>query len=465
MGSGVSPVGPDLLITGGDVVTMNPSREVLVGGTVAVGDGHIVDVGSSSALRSRWPDVEVLDATGCVIAPGMINAHQHMANSLSRSCIPDDLVAGTSIFEWSVPLHSASTADDEELSATLTAVDSLRNGVTTVIEAGTAAHPDRLAEGMRKAGIRGTIGRWGWDIEHGPHTAPASDTLAAQREMLDRFPPGQQVSAWVTLVGHSMASDELLVGAAELARSYGVGMTMHMSPTRSDPDVYLERTGRRPISHLDDLGVLDSHLLLAHCVWIDDDEVEALLRSRTAVAYTPWAYLRLGQGITSQGRHAELFDRGGRVALGCDAANAGDTVDLLRTAALSAGLAKDTKLDPTWFGAAEAFEMATIRGAEALGWDTEIGSLEPGKRADLVVHDATRPEWTPRGDVTLQLVWAADGRSVRDVLVGGKVVVRDHRSTTVDEADLHDHANRASAAMFERAGITVPHRWPIVPSA
>ena len=147
------------------------------------------------------------------------------------------------------------------------------------------------------------------------------------------------------------------------------------------------------------------------------------------------------------------------------AANAGDTVDLLRTAALSAGLAKDTKLDPTWFGAAEAFEMATIRGAEALGWDTEIGSLEPGKRADLVVHDATRPEWTPRGDVTLQLVWAADGRSVRDVLVGGKVVVRDHRSTTVDEADLHDHANRASAAMFERAGITVPHRWPIVPSA
>jgi len=441
---------------------MNERREVLSGGAVAIAGGTILDVGSSSAFRARWPEAEVLDATGCVVTPGLVNAHQHLGNSLTRSCIPDDLVPGESIFSWSVPLHAATGPDAEEVSATVTALDSLRNGVTTVIEAGTVAHPERIAAGMRAAGIRGTIGRWGWDIEHGPHTAPADETLDAQRQMLDRFPPGDVVSAWVTLVGHSLASDELLAGAADLARSRGVGMTMHMSPTRSDPEVYLERTGRRPLVHLDALGVLGEHLLLAHAVWLDDAEAELVLRTRTAIAYTPWAYLRLGQGVARMGRHADLHRAGGRIALGCDAANAGDTVDVLRTVALTAGLAKDTKIDPTWFGAADAFEMATIRGAEAIGWADRIGSLEPGKRADVVVHDATRPEWTPRGDVALQLVWSADGRSVRDVVVDGRIVVRDQHSTQIDERALHDEANAMAASVLAKARIEVPHRWPVV---
>ena len=455
----------DLLIAGGDIVTMNPRREVLEGGTVAVAGERIVAVGSSAALRARWPDAKILDARNCVVTPGLINAHQHLGGgALHRSCVPDNLVPGTSIFYWSVPLHEASTPDDEELATVLSAVESARNGVTTVIEAGTVAHPDRIGAGLRRVGLRGTVGIWGWDIEHGPLTGPADEVLGRQREMLDRFPPGNTVSAWVTLVGHSLASDELLVGAADLARARGVGMTMHLSPTKSDPDVYLERTGRRPVCHLADLGVLGPHLVLAHAVWIDDEECDELLRSRTAIAYTPWAYLRLGQGVAKNGRHAELFHRGGRIALGCDAANAGDTLDILRTAALAAGLAKDARVDPTWFGAPEAFEMATIRGAEAIGWDRDIGSLEPGKFADIVVHDTARPEWTPRGDLALQLIWSADGRSVRDVLVAGREVVRDGCCVTVDETELRQAAAVSSPALLARAGLTVPHRWPILPS-
>ena len=139
---------------------------------------------------------EQVDATGCVVTPGMINAHQHLGNGLVRSCIPDDLVPGSSIFSWSIPLHDATSADAEELSATVTAVEAARNGITTLIEAGTVAHPERIAAAMQRVGVRGTIGRWGWDIEHGPHTAPADESLDAQREMLERFPPGERVSAW-----------------------------------------------------------------------------------------------------------------------------------------------------------------------------------------------------------------------------------------------------------------------------
>lgn len=456
----------DLLIVNGDLVTMDPGRRVLTGGALAVRGSRIAAVGATSDLRRRWPDAPELDAAGGVVTPGMVNAHQHQTGDpLVRSCIPDDLPPGASIFEWSVPLHGNHDADDDELSAELSAVESVRNGVTTLIEAGTVAHPDRVAAAMARVGVRGTVGTWGWDTDAGPFAAPAAEVLARQRAVLEAFPPGGLVTGWVTLVGHNLASDELLEGAAALARERGVGMTMHLSPTSSDPHEYLARHGRRPVNHLEALGVLGPHLLLAHAVWLDDGELDLVLGSGTAVASCPWAYLRLGQGLSGQGRHADIFERGGRIALGCDATNAGDQMDILRAAALLAGITKDRRVDPRRFGAAEVFEMATIRGAEAVGMADEIGSLEEGKQADVVIHDATAPQWNPRGDVALQLVWSADGRTVRDVLVAGKVVVRAGRCVTADLPALCAAAAKRAPALLERTGITVPHRWPHVPSA
>ncbi|GAA5058304.1 5-methylthioadenosine/S-adenosylhomocysteine deaminase [Thermocatellispora tengchongensis] len=452
---------PDLLITGGDVVTMNPHREVLVGGTVAVAGDRIAAVGGTRELRERWPGTPELDATDCVVTPGMINAHQHLTGDpLTRACIPDDIGSDEAIHQWAVPIHAAHGPDDEELSALLSSVENLRNGVTTIIEAGTVAHPDRVAAGMRRAGVRGTIGAWGWDVQGAPHAAPAQEVLDRLRAVIESHPAGGLVEGRVTLVGHGLASDELLAGAADLARATGAGMTMHMSPGRGDPVHYLDKHGRRPLEHLAALGVLGGHLLLAHAVWLDDAEMSALLASGTAVAYCPWAYLRLGQGVTRAGRHAEMVRRGGRVALGCDAANAGDAADILRAAALAAGLAKDSSLDTAALGAPEAFEMATIGGAEAVGMSARIGSIEEGKLADLVVHDATGPQWTPRGDVAHQLVWSTDGRSVRDVFVGGHHVIQRGRCTTVDERALRKEAAKRSADLLKRAGIAVRNPWP-----
>ena len=237
-------------------------------------------------------------------------------------------------------------------------------------------------------------------------------------------------------------------------------MTMHLSPTSSDPERYLDRTGRRPVTHLNHLGVLGPNLLLGHGVWLDDEEIDLVLATRTAIAYCPWAYLRLGQGVTRMGRHAEIVERGGRVALGCDAANAGDVADILRAAALAAGIARDGRLDPQRFGAHQAFEMATIAGAEAIGMAGRIGSLEVGKQADIVVHDATDWGWLPRGDVGLQLIWGTDGRSVRDVFVAGRAVIRDGRCITVDAPALRHAAQARQRSLLDRAGITVPHVWP-----
>lgn len=451
----------ELIIANGDVVTMNPRREVLRGGAVVTEDDRIVAVGSTSQLLAAHPNARVVDASGCVVTPGMINAHQHLTGDpLVRSCIPDLLAPGVSIFGWSVPLHGAHTPADDEMTALLCCVESVQNGVTTLVEAGTVAHPHSVVKGMQQVGVRGTIGTWGWDIEVGPFVGTPTEVLDRQRAVLRDFPKGGLVEGWVTLVGHDLASDELLVGAAELARSAGTNMTMHLSPTSSDPERYLEKFGRRPVVHLQHLGVLGEHLLLAHGVWFDDEEMELVLATRTAIAYCPWAYLRLGQGVTKMSRHADIVERGGRVALGCDASNAGDVADILRAAAAAAGIARDMRLDPERFGAHEAFELATIAGAEAIGMADRIGSLEVGKQADIVVHQAKGWGWSPRGDVGLQLVWGTDGRSVRDVFVAGKDVVRDGRCVTVDTDALWAEAQDQQQSLLDRAGITIPHRWP-----
>lgn len=456
----------NLLIVNGDIVTMDAERRILAGGAIAVAGEWIVEVGSTTTLRDRYHAATLVDARGGLVTPGLINGHQHLTNNtLTASCVPDIWPSTKAIGEWSIPLTPNVSGDDEELAATIAAAQSALNGVTMLIEAGTVTHADRLAAGVRAVGVRATTGIWGSSIPGRPYCGPTDEALAHQRAMLDAFPPdGGLVTAWVTLIGHNTASDDLLAGAADLAREYGTGMTMHMSPIRDDPDHYLAHRGRRPIEHLHDLGVLGRHLLIAHGVWLDDAEVELLVESGTAVAYCPWAYLRLGQGASRMSRHAEMHLRGGRVCLGCDAANAGDHVDILKQAALAAGLAKDMRVDPTWFGAHEALEMATIRGAEAIGMDHLVGSIEAGKMADIVIHDADHPAWATRGDPVLQLVWATDGRSVHDVFVAGRPVVRDGRCVRVDLHELRPLAAERQAAILAATGLAVPHRWPMLPA-
>ncbi len=453
----------DLLVTGGDVVTMDGERRIILDGAIAIAGGTITDVGTTADLIAQFPDADRLDACGCVVTPGFVNTHQHVTGDpLARSCVPDDLGPGESIFSWAVPLNDAHTPDDDGLAATLTLVDSLLNGVTTVIEAGTIGHLQPAADAARTVGIRAGLGVWGWDIEHGPFTAPTAETLARQAATLDLLPAGGLVEGWITLVGHDLASDALLSGAAELSRERGAHMTMHISPTSNDPAAYLARVGVRPLVHLGRLGVLGPHLMLAHAVWLDDEEVELLRTSGTTVAYCPWAYLHHGQGVFREGKHMAMHRSGVAIGLGCDAPNANDGVDILDAARLAVGIAKDAAIDPTCCSAYDGLEMATVGGAAAAGMADRIGSLAPGMAADLVVHDATRAQWRPRGNPVQQLIWAAQGRTVRDVLVDGRVVVRDGRCTTVDEHDLRERATRHQSDVLARAGLGVPQRWPVV---
>ena len=340
------------------------------------------------------------------------------------------------------------------MSATLSLVEAVCNGITFTVEAGTVAHPDRVLAGFDRVGVGGTLGTWGWDTPGQPWAGTVDEVLARQCAVHDLTTDHPRVDGWVTLVGHDLMSDELVVAASELARSATTGLTFHLSPTSADRASYLARTGVPPVVHLERLGVLGAHVLIAHGVHVDDAELELLLATETALAYCPWAYLRLGQGVTRAGRHAEFAERNGRLAFGCDAENAGDAIDLFGVAALAAGLAKDTAVDPTRFGAQQALHHATLGGAAALGLEHELGSLTPGKRADIVLVDTTGPEWVPRSpDPALQLVWASDGRSVRHVVASGRVVVRDREPTLLDRRDLTAAAAERQRRLLRDAGL------------
>jgi 5-methylthioadenosine/S-adenosylhomocysteine deaminase len=451
----------DVLLIRGTVVTVNDRREVIGDGAVAVAGDMIVGVGPFRDLRQAHTDAAVSGTPSDLVVPGYVNAHQHLTGDrLIQSSIPDSLAPGESIFSWVVPVHAVHGPDDDLLSATLTLAEGLTNGITTTVEAGTVAHPDRVAAAAQALGARITLGTWGWDVEDGPFAAPADEVIDRQRSVLEGdF--GPLVTPWVTLVGHDLMSDQLVTAASALAREASTHLTFHLSPSVADVDQYLARTGRRPVEHLADLGVLGPELVVAHGVHVDEAELDLIVDSHTAVAACPWAYLRLGQGTTRELRHLELWRRGGRLALGCDAENAGDAVDGLRTAALFAGLCKDVPVDPTAFGAHDAFELLTRRGAEAIGMGDTIGSLEVGKAADVVVHDRSGLPWLPQADdVVQQLVWGSDGRSVRDVFVAGHKVVANGLPTGVDVLALGAEAQAAGTALLRRAGVTAKPRWP-----
>ena len=231
-----------MLVRGKHVVTMNATRDVFTDAAIVVDDDLVLEVAPWSDARDRFPHAEVVGGPTSLVTPGYVNAHQHLTGDrLVRSCIPDAIDSQEAIFGWAVPIHTAHTADDDHLSATLSLVEAIGNGITCTVEAGTVAHPDRVAAAMHEIGTRGTIGRWGWDVGDGPQAAPAAEVLERMRALVSAHPRGALVEGWVTLVGHDLMSDELVTGASSLAVEMGTHLTFHLSPHRGDPASYLER--------------------------------------------------------------------------------------------------------------------------------------------------------------------------------------------------------------------------------
>jgi 5-methylthioadenosine/S-adenosylhomocysteine deaminase len=465
MNAAATPERVDVIIEGSHVVTMNPDRDIILDGAVAVRGRDIVAVGKAADIRAGYTADRMLGGDRFVVTPGMVNTHIHITGEpLTRGYVPDDTPFVENVFEWLCPLYAQYDATEERVSGQLAAVEMLRSGTTTFLEAGTIRFLDEVIDGLVEVGIRGRVGRWVWDIPPEPsvyrqNTDAAIDHLQHQLTAHRSHADGR-ISAWSILVGHTTCSDPLWRAAKQLADDHGVGLSFHMSPAQLDPDGFIAEFGQRPMVHLAEIGVLDRNVAMTHCVRIDDTELALIAQSGASVAHCPTTALKVSYGITQVGKFPEMVQQGINVSIGTDGNNASNYSDLMRATYLVAGLFKDARVDPQMFPAEKAYEMATIGGAKTMLLDDQIGSLTPGRRADVVLHDTDRPEWRPLLNVINQLVWSADGRGVHTVLVDGKVVVEDGHCTTIDEAKLWADAQQMGESITARSGLPDKAKFP-----
>lgn len=456
----------DTIIHGWQVVTMNAARDIIRNGAVAIHHGKIVAVDKASVIDATYEADRMIGGDRFVVTPGLINSHIHVTGEpLTRGYVPDDTPFVENVFMWLCPLYSVYTAEEERLSAQLAAVEMLKSGTTSFLEAGTIRFLDEVVDGLTEVGIRGRVGRWVWDLPPEPsvYQQRTDEAIAHLEHQLDAYPAGPEdrIGAWSILVGHTTCSDPLWLAARELASQRGTGFSFHMSPAMLDPEGFIAEFGQRPMVHLAELGVLGPDVVMTHCVQVDDREVAIIAETGAQVAHCPTTALKVSYGITQVGKMPEMAVAGINIAIGTDGNNASNYSDLMRATYLVAGLFKDARQDPQLFPAEKAYEMATLGGAKALGLSDHVGSLEIGKHADVVLHDTERPEWRPLLNVMNQLVWSADGRGVHTVLVGGNVVVEDGRMTTIDESRLYAQAQIFAEAITTRSGLPDKAKYPI----
>lgn len=459
------PTSVDLLIDAWYVVTMNETRDIIHRGSVAIDDGRILAVGKTADLERRYRPGRRLGGERFVLTPGMVNTHIHITGEpLTRGYVPDDTPFEENVFVWLTNLYAVHDAGDERCSAQLAATEMLRTGTTAFLEAGTIRFLDDVLDGLADTGIRGKLGSWVWDLPPQPDvyhqsTDQAIARLQAQLESYKTVADGR-LGTWATVVGHTTVSDPLWTATRELADEHGVGVSFHMSPAKSDPDGFIAEFGQRPMEHLEELGVLRDDCAITHCVHVDDREIDIMGGHGLTVAHCPTTALKVSYGVTQIGKMPEMVQRGVNLTIGTDGNNASNYSDMMRATYLVAGLFKDGRVDPHMFPAEKAFEMATIGGAKAIGLQDEIGSIEVGKRADVVLHDTDRPEWRPLLNVVNQLVWSADGRGVHTVVVDGRVVVEDGHMTGIDERALWTEAQRRGEAIVQRSGLPDKAKFP-----
>lgn len=462
-----TPRSIDLLIDGWYVVTMNKTRDIIHRGSVAVDGDEIVDVGKTADLEQRYEPARRIGGERFVITPGMVNSHIHITGEpITRGYVPDDTPFEENVFQWLCTLYSVANAAEERVSGQLAAVEMLRSGTTSFLEAGTIRFLDEVVDGLLEVGIRGRVGQWVWDLPPEPSVYRQTTDAAIkhlEQQLTNHKDHGDGlIGAWSILVGHTTCSDPLWQAAKTLSDEHAVGFGFHMSPATTDPDGFIAEFGQRPMIHLAEIGVLDTNCALTHCVQVDEQEIHVMAEAGVNVAHCPTTALKVSYGITQVGKFPEMVQQGINVSIGTDGNNASNYSDLMRATYLVAGLFKDARTDPQMFPAEIAFEMATLGGAKTLLMSDSIGSLGPGKKADLVLHDTDRPEWRPLLNVMNQLVWSADGRGVHTVVVNGKVVVEDYHCTTVDEQRLWAESQQMGEAISARSGLPDKAKYPVL---
>src|SRR5712691_10922565 len=425
------------------------------GGSIVRGD-LLIREGRIAGIAQEIDDTvnEVIEAGGCAVLPGFVQTHLHLCQTLFRGA-SDDL----SLIDWLKkrvwPMEAAHTAESIRASAQLSIVELIKSGTTCALTMETVWHTEEVLRVVEESGFRATIGKCmmdrGDDVPRELYEE-THESIQESLRLIDKWHgrgDGRIRCCFAPRFAIS-CTRELLSEVARLARERSVMIHTHAAENKNECEMVERETDRRNVAYLDSLGISGAHVMLAHCVHLDDEEMATLARTKTNVAHCPSSNLKLGSGIA---RVTEMLERGVSVSLGADGGACNNRLDMfteMRTAALLQKVIHGPEVLP----ATRALRLATIDGARALGLDKEIGSLELGKHADVIVVDLAQPHSSPqRDDVVSTLVYSAQPSDVRTTIIDGRVVMRDGELLTLNEADVIADANREAGALMKRAGL------------
>ena len=446
------------------LVTVDPQRRIIQDGSVLIEGQRIVTVGKSAELADMTAD-RVIDASEMVVTPGFINGHMHISYAhATRGIFPDDL--GPAYLSNVFRLQGAMTEEEEYLTSLLAITELLKYGTTCFVDPGSTKGLDACMQAYEESGCRITVG---WQVTDRPNpiNLPVYETGEAIRMMEQVINDydhrlDDRVRAWAMPFSPGFCSEDLLLASGALADRYNTRMTLHFNNSSRYVQECLQSHGLRPTQFLASLGLLKPNMTLAHGLGIDQSEVDCIAQSGASVVMCPTAAIKGGNGIAHEGMLPELLEAGATVGLGTDAGNNSNLLETLRSMYLAAVLYKDARRDVGMIPAETALELATIGGANALGLGHEIGSIEEGKKADLVLFDTRRAEWRTLFNPVNNLVYNADGRSVHTVIVDGNIRVENHQPLFVDESDLVQRVQELGENLLARVGVSYPSRWPVV---
>ncbi len=427
----------DLLITARYVVTMDAQRRLIEDGAVAVRGDRIAAVGPREELEKRFQPKRILRRPESLIAPGLINTHTHAAMSLFRG-IADDLRLQDWLEKYIFPAEAKNvTADFARWGTRLACAEMLLSGTTTFTDM--YYFEDVVAEAAREAGMRGVLGETVIGFPVADAKSP-QDALAYAERFIRRFAKDPLITPAVAPHALYTNSDESLRAARALANRYKVPLLIHVSETRRENEDILKQRGQSPIQVLESLGLFNGRTLAAHVVWASEADLAILAKRGVGVAHCPSSNMKLASGVAPVERMLALNIAAG---LGPDGpAGSNNDFNLFEEMDLAAKLQKVTSGNPQALPARRAVEMATIFGARALGLHASIGSLEPGKRADLITVRLDAPHAMPLFDVYSHLVYAAKGSDVEDVVVNGRMVVEGRKLLTLDLDAIREKARQ-----------------------
>jgi 5-methylthioadenosine/S-adenosylhomocysteine deaminase len=440
----------DLLVLGGTLVSMDPERRVIQDAGVAVAGGRIVAVGTRREIATQYASAQTVEANGKLIVPGLINGHTHIPMTLFRG-LADDLDLQDWLTKYIFPAEAKNVSEEFVRAGTrLGLAEMIRGGTTTYCDM--YYFEDAIADETAKAGVRGVLGETIIDFPVADNKTNA-EGMAYVEKFVQRWKGSDLIVPAIAPHAPYTVSEEHLKAVRSFSDRTGAPIVTHISETKREIDDSLKAHGASPIDYLARIGFLSNKVIAAHVVWPSAEELGVLKQIGVGIVHNPQSNMKLASGVAPV---PEMLKRGLFVGLGTDGAASNNDLNMWEEMDTAAKLHKVFSGDPKVMSAQEAFELATIRGAQALHLESEIGSIEKGKRADLVIVERDSLNQIPLYNVYSDLVYATKSNDVETVIINGRIVMRDRRLLTLNEEEIKSSAQRFRNQVMKSLGVVAP---------